>query len=180
MWYVVQTTNGQEDTVIEKCRQAIPVTIADKVFAPSYEFVRKYQGEWHSEIHKLFPGYVFIQSNLAKQLETYLESISGVVTPVMIGGGFYPIHAEEQRFLSEMLDENDCVRYSLGYIVDNRLVVEKGPLIGKTEYVRKIDRHKRIANLLIRLFGQDKQVKVGLEIPARLTAAEYQQRKATA
>lgn len=30
MWYVVQTTNGQEDTAIEKCRQAIPV---DKVYS---------------------------------------------------------------------------------------------------------------------------------------------------
>lgn len=78
----------------------------------------------------------------------------------------------------EMLDTDNCVRYSLGYIVDGKLVVERGPLSGKTDHVRKIDRHKRIANLMIRLFGQDRQIRVGLEIPARLTAAEYQQQKA--
>lgn len=76
MWYVVQTTNGQEDTAIEKCRQAIPVEVADKIFSPSYEGMRKYQGEWHIEINKLFPGYVFIQSENADQLETYLEHLS--------------------------------------------------------------------------------------------------------
>lgn len=43
MWYVVQTTNGQEDTAIEKCRQAIPVEVADKIFSPSYEGHRKYR-----------------------------------------------------------------------------------------------------------------------------------------
>ena len=47
MWYVVQTTNGQEDTAIEKCRQEIPVEVADKIFSPSYEGMHKYQGEWH-------------------------------------------------------------------------------------------------------------------------------------
>ena len=178
MWYVVQTTNGQENTAIEKCRQEIPVEVADKIFSPSYEGMHKYQGEWHIEINKLFPGYVFIQSENADQLETYLEHLSGTVTPVQIGGGFYPIRTEEQAYLMEMLDTDDCVRYSLDYIVDGKLVVERGPLSGKTDHVRKIDRHKRIANLTIRLFGQDRQIRVGLEIPARLTVAEYQQQKA--
>lgn len=147
--------------------------VADKIFSPSYEGMHKYQGEWHIEINKLFPGYVFIQSENADQLETYLEHLSGTVTPVQIGGGFYPIRIEEQAFLMEMLDTDECVRYSLDYIVDGKLVVERGPLSGKTDHVRK-----RIANLTIRLFGQDRQIRVGLEIPARLTVAEYQQQKA--
>lgn len=118
MWYVVQTTNGQEDTAIEKCRQAIPVEVADKIFSPSYEGMRKYQGEWHIEINKLFPGYVFIQSENADQLETYLEHLSGTVTPVQIGGGFYPIRTEEQAFLMEMLDTDINVNIKM-YIFDH-------------------------------------------------------------
>ena len=51
--------------------------VADKIFSPSYEGMHKYQGEWHIEINKLFPGYVFIQSENADQLETYLEHLSG-------------------------------------------------------------------------------------------------------
>ena len=90
--------------------------VADKIFSPSYEGMHKYQGEWHIEINKLFPGYVFIQSENADQLETYLEHLSGTVTPVQIGGGFYPIRTEEQAFLMEMLDTDDCVRYSLNWL----------------------------------------------------------------
>ena len=138
--------------------------VADKIFSPSYEGMHKYQGEWHIEINKLFPGYVFIQSENADQLETYLEHLSGTVTPVQIGGGFYPSRTEEQAFLMEMLDADDCVRYSLDYIVDGKLVVERGPLSGKTDHVRKIDRHKRRAYIDVSLFGRTVPASVGLEI----------------
>lgn len=180
MWYVVQTTSGQEDTAVEKCRKAIPTAIATKIFSPSYECMRRYLGAWHIKIQKLFPGYVFIESEDAKELEKCLENISGVVTPVVIGGGFYPIREDEQELLSEMFDPVYCIRYSLGYIVDEKLIVEEGPLLGKAEYVKKIDRHKRIAFMLIHLFGEEKRIEVGLKVPARLTGEEYREMKGMA
>jgi predicted HTH domain antitoxin len=79
-----------------------------------------------------------------------------------------------------MLDETYCIRYSLGYIVDGELVVESGPLSGKAQYVTKIDRHRREADIVIHLFQEERKVQVGLKVPKRLTAEEYRKMKATA
>lgn len=45
------------------------------------------------------------------------------------------------------------------------------------KYIKKIDRHRRIANIWISFMGQEKQIEVGLEVPARLTTEEYQEMK---
>ena len=177
MWYVVRTVIGQEEKAIEKCRNAIPVSVATDLFSPSYEYMRRYQGVWHIIQDVLFPGYVFMESDAPKELEKYLEHIPDVVSPVCIGGGFYPISKEEEDFLRSIFDNTYCIRYSLGYLVDRELVVEKGPLRGKSKYVTKIDRHRRCANLTLHLFQKEIKVRVGLGIPARLTATEYQEMK---
>lgn len=180
MWYVVQTVAGRELATIEKCRNAILSEAADDLFSPTYEYMKKYQGTWHLEKKLLFPGYIFIQSDRPDVLEHCLEQITGMVTPVRIGGGFHPIRQDEEDFLRAMFDDFHCIRYSLGYLVDGKLVVEKGPLCGKDRFVKRIDRHKRIAEFVIRLFEKDKKIEVGLEVPARLTEEEYQKMKATA
>lgn len=177
MWYIVKTISVQELVAVESCRRAIPYAVADKIFLPSYECKRRYLGEWHTKVKSLFPGYVFIQSENKDELERYLEHIPDIVTPVMIGGAFNPIEEYEHKFLSEMFDSDYLIGCSLGYIVDEKLIVEKGPLIGKEKYVKKIDRHRRIANIWLPFMGQEKQIEVGLEVPARLTAEEYQELK---
>ena len=45
------------------------------------------------------------------------------------------------------------------------------------KYIKKIDRHRRIANIWMSFMEQEKQIEVGLEVPARLTAEEYQEMK---
>ena len=177
MWYIVKTISVQETVAVERCRRAIPYAVADKIFSPSYECKRRYLGEWHTKVKSLFPGYVFIQSENKDELERYLERIPDIVTPVMIGGAFNPIGEDERIFLGELFDSDYCISCSLGYIVDDQLIVEKGPLMGKEKYIKKIDRHRRIANIWISFMEQEKQIEVGLEVPARLTAEAYQEMK---
>lgn len=179
MWYVVHTASGKETAAIEKCKNAIPDAIATRIFSPDHEFMRRYQGAWHIKVEKLFPGYIFIESEQPDELLACLEHIPGTVTPVCIGG-FTPIRKDEEEFLRGMLDETYCIRYSLGYIVDGKLIVEKGPLCGRSGCVQKIDRHRRVAHIVIHLFREEKKVEVGLEVPARLTAEEYSKMKETA
>jgi transcriptional antiterminator NusG len=180
MWYVLQSAEGKELAAVEKCQKAIPSHIATSVFSPRYEFMRRYQGEWHIKEGILFPGYIFVESSNGGELEEHLEHISGVVTPVRIGEGFHPIREEEETFLQSMLDETYCIRYSLGYIVDGKLVVESGPLQGKSQRVTRIDRHRRVADIVLHLFAEEKKVQVGLKVPKKMTAEEYRQMKATA
>lgn len=180
MWYVVQAAAGQEDKAVEQCRNAIPAAVYGELFSPGYEYMWRHQGTWHMKLGVLFPGYIFIGSEKPEELEKSLEHIPGVVSPVCIGGGFYPIRKEEEDFLQSLFDETYCIRFSTGYIVDGKLIVEEGPLCGKSQYVTKIDRHKRFADITLRLFEQERKVRLGLEVPAKLTSGEYRRMKETA
>ena len=44
------------------------------------------------------------------------------------------------------------------------MIVKDGPLVGMEAYIKKIDRHKRIAVLNAEMFEQEINVSVGLEI----------------
>lgn len=175
MWYVARAPIGTEHDAVSKCRKALDTQIAPWIFTPVGEFLKKYNGEWHLTQNVMFPGYIFIESSEASdKLEKLLWRIPDVVTPVTIGGGFYPITDDEETFLQEMMDKDSVVRMSTGYIVDDRLVIKWGPLQNKTKQIRKIDRHKRWAYVDVSLWQECRSVRVGMEVVARLTAEEYE------
>lgn len=175
MWYVVQTVSGREQAAMEKCRNALDQGTAVKIFSPVCQLEKKYQGEWKNADRIAFPGYVFIESDCPNELEDKLKRIPSVVTPVRIGGGFHPIRRDEEAVLKQMMDGNDCIRVSVGYLVDQKLVIVKGPLEGFTEAVRWIDRHKRVADVEVLLFNERRKMRVGLEVKAKMTAEEYRE-----
>ena len=70
------------------------------------------------------------------------------------------------------MDEYNYIAMSYGYIVDNQLMIYKGSLSGRSDIVKKIDRHKRIADIEVYLWHQPKRVRVGLEIIDKITSQE--------
>ena len=104
MWYVVQCISGREESAIEKCRNALDSKLEPKIFSPICQFQKRYEGLWHTIEQIAFPGYILIESSQPAELEKLLQRISGVVVPVRIGGGFFPMREEEEAFLREMLD----------------------------------------------------------------------------
>ena len=139
-----------------------------------YFFFFIYEGSWHLDDDILFAGYIFIESySDSKTLEKLLWRIPNVVSPVRIGGDFNALNKEEEQYLRQLMDEYNYIAMSYGYIVDDQLMIYKGPLSGRSDMVKKIDRHKRIADIEVYLWHQPKRVRVGLEIIDKITAQEY-------
>ena len=61
---------------------------------------------------------------------------------------------------------------SRGIIVDGRLTILSGPLVGEESRIVKVDRHKRRAWLQMELFRKPHMVVVGLEIPQKIERTE--------
>lgn len=173
MWYIAHTTAGRELDAVDKCRKAITEDIAAKVFSPIWQHAKKYEGSWHLDDDILFAGYIFIESDSdSKTLEKLLWRIPNVVSPVRIGGDFNALNNEEEQYLRQLMDEYNYIAMSYGYIVDNQLMINKGPLSGRSDMVNRIDRHKRIADIEVYLWHQPKRVRVGLEIIDKITKTD--------
>lgn len=166
MWYVLQVASGREMKMLGDVGRALEHSGCAEPFVPRCVRLRRYHGNWHSELAVLFPGYIFVDadSKYAEEIRRALCIFNGSVTPVCIGGGFHPIRKEEQHFLEGVMDGAHEIGISVGDIVGGKLVVEQGPLMHMVRYVRKIDRHKRTAEVGVTIFGEERRVRMGLEV----------------
>ena len=164
MWYVIQVRTGTEEEIQRQCETIIDKSILEKSFIPKYEQERKYQGQWHTELKILFPGYVFLISGEKEKLFFELKRIIGLTKLLGTGETIVPLTDEEVNFLLRLGGEEQTVGMSEGFIENDRGVVTSGPLKGNEGLIRKIDRHKRKAWLEIEMFGRTVEMQVGLEV----------------
>lgn len=164
-WYVIQVKSGHEEKIKDICDRMIPHSILIECFIPKTKRVKKIRGRFKEIEEILFRGYVFMISDAIDDLYQYLQLIPEL-TKVLGNDGSHilPILKEEAIFLLNFGKEDHIVDMSQGYIKGDKITVISGPLIGNEGIIRKIDRHKRIAFIELKLFDQITTVKVGLEI----------------
>lgn len=89
----------------------------------------------------------------------------------MVGGRderYVPLSHDEVAWLQALTNvETHTVEFSEGVIEGDEVKVWKGPLKGQEAKIVKIDRHKRLAWIEMKMFGRTKVVKVGLEIVSK-------------
>lgn len=174
MWYVIQALGSEDiEKVCAKCRTAMPEEVVAELFIPRYICLKYFRKEWHEKLLPLFPDYFFLDTRQPEEVLERLKLLSRIMKPVCVGKDFVPIYPEEQKFLEEMMDDNHVIQKSTGNLIDGKFDIYEGPLrdVEKHRLVRKIDRHKRLANLEVQLLGTARQVKVTLEIVKKINTA---------
>ena len=164
-WYVIQVRSGKEEWVVRCCELLIDDPCLSQSFIPFSKRLRKVRGEWIEREEILFPGYVFLISDDPTRLYQELKKIPDLTK--MLGREkeeIYPLQQDEVAFLKAFGEEDQVVDISRGCIVGDAFIVEQGPLKGKEGLIRRIDRHKRIAEIEIEFLGERRKAKVGLEI----------------
>lgn len=73
MWYVLYCPGGDEEAILKTCRQQISSWVLKDAFLFTYERMKRYQGSWHLEKEKLFPKYIFLESEDGGLLSAELE-----------------------------------------------------------------------------------------------------------
>lgn len=163
--YVIQVTGGQEERARRLVLRLLPDVVED-CYTPAYEAMRKVRGEWRLCRGVLFPGYIFVQTADSAALAHELACVPAFTR--LLGSGddkFIPLTDDEVAWLNAFANiQTHVVEMSVGVIEGERVLVTKGPLRGREAQIARIDRHRRIAELEVRMFGRTKRIKVGLEI----------------
>lgn len=127
--------------------------------------MKRVAGEWRHVRELLFPGYLFLKTNDPEGASQLLGQLPGLSRILGRNGAFIPLSTQEVSWL-EVLTAPDAhvVKMSRGIVERDEIVVTEGPLRGHEALIAKVDRHKRLAYLEVRMFGRTKTVRVGLEI----------------
>ena len=163
MWYVIQVFTGRELEIAEMCRERVAGEGED-VFVPLAERQTKIDGQWTLVESRLFPGYVFIETEEIEDFHIRLKQIPSMTKILKTGEYMTPLRREEEEYLRRLGGETHVVRYSEGFMVGERLTVISGALAGYEGKIKKILRHKRLVILEVPLLDRMVDVTVGLGV----------------
>lgn len=144
IWYLLKCPEGKEADCVEQYRRLTEPEGIGEIICFQYQRMLRYGGRWHLENRTALPGYIFLSDSKT------------VASPSMI-----PCHIS---CLKELCSEGNLIGMSQGIIKNGIPIVTQGPLKGREHLIRKIDRHKRTAEIEIRLAGRTERMSVGLEI----------------
>jgi len=169
IWYLLKCPEGSEADYARECQKIN--SAKHEVLLFEYQCLFRYGGKWHLEKRTLLPGYLFLSDPEPAMLQrqgvekecrketgrkgkagnTHLERDASLV--------FY-----ELSCLKSLCSQGCLIEMSRGIITNGVPVVTSGPLRGREQIIRRIDRHKRTAEIEILLAGRKTRVVVGLEI----------------
>ena len=163
MWYVIQVYTGRETEIAKQCRERVMEEEED-IFIPLVERMTKVGVEMTMVKTRLFPGYVFIETDRPEDMYLRLKKIKAMTKLLKTGEEITPLYPEEEAYLKKLSDEEHVVRYSEGYLEGDRLVITSGALRDYEGQIKKVLRHKRLVVLEVPLLGRKVEVTLGLGV----------------
>ena len=163
MWYVLWTTEGNE----ENTRQMIDAHVDHSLFTRCvvpYRKKREFFGSRSVIVQKLlFPSYVFIETDRVNEFAERLQWYPGKNVMLRTGETICPIYREEEYFLTKLLNKQDVIDISEGFMDGGRVHVVSGPLTGFEDRIKKVIWRKSLAVLEMNLFYRTTQTYLGLD-----------------
>ena len=163
-WYVIQVLPKNEYRLCVKIKSRIIPDLFQDCFVPQAEYIFKSNGSYEKRIQPLFPGYIFVITDTIDAFYDELKKVDGFKRVLKEGDFFTPISKEEAAFIAGFTDDDYNIGMSEGYILDSKVYITSGPLLGREGVIKKIDRHKRLAIIELYFMGQPQLVRMPLEI----------------
>jgi transcriptional antiterminator NusG len=172
-WVILFARTGSE----EKLKGILKENLnADEFlpFVPVKEMPYRRKGVVQEVRKSLFPGYVFIQTEItpdliADRLEAALKNIEAnehIYSVLHYGDdkNDVVVREEERLHWERLFDEDFCVKGSVGLVVGDTVRVTSGALMGLESRIKKINRHNREAIVEMKIMGAVREVTLMLEI----------------
>lgn len=172
-WYVFYVQTGRERTACNFLNKLFD-TEESVAFVPQVELIFKKSRIVRKELKPMFPGYVFTDSILDErkfitQAYKYLRFSNFIFE--LLGRkniDYMKLTDAEKNFLLGFCDDDYVAEESRGFIVGDKIIVTSGPLEGRESIIKRIDRHKRRAEIEIAFLGDIRRVSVALEIISKI------------
>lgn len=165
MWCAVHVRDGDEvwtETLVEGI---LPKELEFRCFHLTRSRRKKYGGQWQTVQEKLLPGYVFIDTN---QPEKVYRELKKARKPKLLFGSetaVCTLRDQETVLLDRLADETGEIAVSkIRVKEDGTFEFLSGPILRVKELVRKVDLHKRIAEVETDFLGKRQVLYLGIEI----------------
>ena len=169
--YAIQVASGQEAKVEELIRRFVDESMVGEIFVPHFETMRRWKGEWHKRVERLAPGYLYVETSDAEKLALQLRCVPAFTKLLGNNEVFIPLNDDEVAWLNAFTgNDRRVIEMSEGIVEGSKVIVLRGPLMGHEAEIKRIDIHRRVAELELRMLGRVKTIRLGLEIVSKSPA----------
>lgn len=169
--YAIQISSWEEAKVEECIRRFVDEALVGEIFVPRFETMRRWKGEWHKRAERLAPGYLFVETHDAEKLALQLRRVPAFTKVLGNNEVFIPLNDEEVAWLNAFTGNGRrVIEMSEGIVEGSKVIVLRGPLRGHEAEIKRIDRHRRMAELEVSMLGRMKTIRLGLEIISKSPA----------
>lgn len=145
-------------------------------FVPKIEIPFVRSGKEKLQLKVMYPGYVLLITNMTltelynrtSELVKRFRTIYKLLGVENENYNYSTISDQEKETLLSVLDENYILRKSIGFIVNDKIIITDGPFAGKEGMIIKVDRHQRKAYIRLSAIKNDSVIKIGLEIVKKI------------
>ncbi len=168
-WYVVKVISGKEAKIQklienEIQRNHLEDYIGD-ILVPTEKVVQIRNGKRIQKEKTLFPGYIYIEANLAGELPHVIKSIPGVIGFLsgVKGGDPMPLSKKEVNRILGKLDElamnEDTIM--IPYKVGEAVTVTDGPFKGFEGVIEEVNKDRKKVTVMVKFFGRKTPLELG-------------------
>lgn len=177
MWCAVHVRDGREERTEALVSGLLSEEPGIRCFHLTRSRRKKYGGQWRTVRENLLPGYVFIDTDRPEEVGRRLKKTSG---PELLFGSetfITTVKAQESEFLELLMDEEGEIGLSEVRVEkDGGIRCISGPLGRVGHLVRKVDLHKRIAEVEAEFMGKRQVLYLGIEIEGESPGREQARR----
>lgn len=165
MWCVVHVRDGGETYTEDFVAGLLPENLNARCFHLIRSRRKKYEGQWQTVYEDLFPGYVFIDTD---QPEKVYKELKKAPRPKMLFSDdeyVSTLEKHESDFMEKIADRNGRIGISKVKVdMDGKIHYLSGPLLEMGNIVRRVNLHKRIAEVEAELMGRKQILYLGIDI----------------
>lgn len=163
-WYILNVVAGQENKVASEIKSMIirgvfGGAVTDAV-VPTKPTVKIKKGQKVQEMQKLFPGYVFINANLASEAYNTINAIPKVMG--FLGGknNPQPVADAKMEDILKLSTEQVADQRNVAFEIGETLTVTEGPFESFTGVVEDFDAEKQKVKISVLIFGRATSVEL--------------------
>ena len=169
-WIVLFVRTGTEEKLLSILKSKLD-TREYMPFIPSKEVPYRNKGVIKKLNKMLFPGYLFIktqveQNRIADKLSIALRGLNGIYSILHYGNdkNNVALKPQERLYIEQLLNDDFVATGSVGLIEGDEVKIISGPMTGLESRIKKINRHKRQAVIEMDIMGASREVVLMLEV----------------
>lgn len=162
-WYALFVETGRE-TLIQKWIEYFFDNSVCYSVVPKRKLTERKQGKNLHVVKTMFPGYVFINTDMCAEVYYKLSEIPKIIRILNNGSYWSDISNDEMEPIMKLIGGNGIIDYSKIFIENSRVFVKDGPLYGLEGIIKKVDKHRNRAKIELILMGEPRLIDLGIDM----------------